>query len=138
MSLNEKQPSQIIDLGDQLSLEIVNDVKNPLIGRREISGYVYHQGKGTPSLGVLRTKVAEKMKVDLGSIYVISLVTEYGIGRSKVLFHIYPNKKAAERFVPKYIIERNKTLQEEMQEAEEKEKKQKEKEQKSEEKKEGQ
>jgi small subunit ribosomal protein S24e len=117
------QRNRLIDLGDGISLEVIRERENLLIGRKEIEGLVYHGGKGTPSLPALREKLAKSFGVNLNQLYIRSLKTEYGISRSKILFNIYKTPRVANEYEPKYVIERNKTLQEEIEEAEKKEKK---------------
>lgn len=117
-----KQAGKLVDLGDGITFEITEEKDNFLLGRSEIQGYVHHVGKGTPSIPSLREKISKKFGVDIKQVYVRSLKTEYGLSRSRALIHIYKSSKAAEEYEPKYIIERNKTLQEEIEEAEKKEK----------------
>ncbi|MGC9114754.1 MAG: 30S ribosomal protein S24e [Fervidicoccaceae archaeon] len=117
------QKGRLIDLEDGITLEIIDERQNFLLGRKELEGYIYHSGKGTPAIPVLREKISKKLGINLKNIYIRSLKTEYGASRSRILLHVYNNQKTAEEYEPKYIIERNKTLQEEIEEAEKKEKK---------------
>ncbi len=99
--------SKKIDLGDEGWAEIVMDRDNPLIGRREILLKLHHQGKPTPMRITLRMKLAEKFGADVKRVYIRSIQTEYGIGRSTVRVHIYRSVERALQFEPKHIIERN-------------------------------
>ena len=109
--------SRFIDIGDGVSVEIVKEKDNRLIGRRELSVFIHHVGKGTPAIPVLRTKLSQKLDVNIGCIYIRKLQTEYGIGRSLGIVHIYDSPNKARSFEPEYIIDRNKTLEEEVAEA---------------------
>ncbi|MEM0021077.1 MAG: hypothetical protein QW039_06045 [Fervidicoccaceae archaeon] len=109
---------KLIDLEDGITLEVLEERENFLIGRKEIEGIVYHGGKGTPAIPSLREKISKKLGVDLKQTYIRSLKTEYGAARSRILLHIYKAPKLASEYEPKHIIERNKTLQEEIEEAE--------------------
>ncbi len=108
----------IIDLGDGVTIEILEERDNKVIGRIEYKALVHHIGKGTPAIPELRVKFANAIKRDVKTVYIRSLKTEYGIGRSKAVIHVYYNEKLAREFEPKHIIERNKTLEEEVAEAE--------------------
>lgn len=119
------QKGKLIDLGDGITFEITEERQNFLIGRKELEGFIYHGGKGTPAIPSLREKISKKLNIDLKNVYIRSLRTEYGISRSRILLHIYNSAKTALEYEPEYIIERNKTLQEEIEEAEKKEKEKK-------------
>ncbi len=99
--------SKKIDLGDEGWAEIVRDVENPLIGRREVVMVINHQGRSTPMRITLRMTLAEKFGVDVKRLYIRNIHTEYGIGRSTVRVHIYRDVERALQFEPKHVIERN-------------------------------
>ena len=109
---------KIIDLGEGLSIEVIRERENKLIGRREYSVIVHHEGRGTPSIPDTRVKFSEKIGVDPSRVYIRYMQTEYGVGRSEALIHVYDSPEKARAFEPKYVIERNKTLEEEIKEAE--------------------
>ena len=117
MSVQRPQ-DRVIELEDGISVRIVKEKRNNVIGRIEYVMEVVHVGKGTPSLPNLRSKLAEKLGVDVKRLYIRKLLTEYGIGISKAHVNVYDTPERALQFEPKHIIERNKTLQEEMEEAE--------------------
>lgn len=120
MSLNKQVGSKIVNLEDGVAVEILKESRNPLINRIEITAYVHHEGKATPAIPQLRSKLSQKLNIDMKRLYIRTLRTEYGIGRSYTEIHIYDKEKDAKIFEPKYVIERNKTLQEEIEESEKK------------------
>jgi len=99
--------SNKIDLGEDGWAEIVSDKENTLIGRREIVMVLHHEGRPTPMRITLRMKLAEKLGADIKRVYVRSIQTEYGIGRSRIRVHVYKTVDRALYFEPKHIIERN-------------------------------
>jgi small subunit ribosomal protein S24e len=109
---------RIIDLGEGLSIEVVRERLNKLVGRKEYTVVVHHEGRGTPSIPETRVKFSEKMGFDPSRVYIRYIRTGYGVGRSEALIHVYDSSEKAKAFEPKYVIERNKTLEEEIKEAE--------------------
>jgi small subunit ribosomal protein S24e len=95
---------------------IVKDWYNPLIKRREIDLVVLHVGKSTPGRMQLRYKLAKALNVDIKRLFIRSVRTEYGVGRTKVEVHVYDSVERAYKFEPKHIIERNKIPEEEEEE----------------------
>ncbi len=95
---------------------IVKDWYNPLIKRREIDLVILHVGKSTPGRMQLRYKLAKALNVDVKRLFIRSVRTEYGVGRTKAEVHVYDNVERAHKFEPKYIIERNKIPEEEEEE----------------------
>ncbi len=112
------QERKLIDLGDGITVEVLREKNNPLIGRVEYTVIIHHPGKGTPAIPDLRVKIAEKLGKNAKTVYIRYIKTEYGIGRSKALINAYKTPELARHYEPKYVIERNKTLEEEIEEAE--------------------
>ena len=95
------------ELEDGSIAEVVRDWYNPLVKRREITLRIEHTLKSTPMRISLRMKVAEVFGVDITRVYVKSITTEYGIGRSIARVNIYDSVDRVKEFEPEYIIERN-------------------------------
>jgi len=95
---------------------IVRDRYNPLIKRRELDFLVLHVGKPTPGRMVLRYKLSKALGVDIKRLYIRSIMSEYGVGRTHVEVHVYDSVERALQFEPRYIIERNKIPEEEEEE----------------------
>lgn len=95
------------ELEDGSIAEVVRDFYNPLVGRRELTLRINHDLKPTPMRISLRLKVAEVYGVDISRVYVKSIRTEYGIGKSIARVNIYDSVDRVKEFEPEYIIERN-------------------------------
>ena len=96
-----------IGLGEGYSVEVASDRHNPVIGRRELVLVITHVGKGTPKRYAVREAVAKALGVDIETVYVRKLTTDYGIGRSRAEVHVYSSAERARLFEPEYIIARN-------------------------------
>ena len=102
----QRQPI-VYDLGEGIRLEITELRDNPLIGRKELYGYLHHYAKGTPQRYEIRKKIAEIFKVPVEVVYVRNIKTEFGWGRSRIEVHIYRDPKRAEQIEPLHIRIRN-------------------------------
>ena len=96
-----------IDFEDGVWAEVVRDFYNPAIKRRELTLIIHHVMKSTPMRINIRLSIAEKLGVPVQNVYVRKIETEYGIGRSKAIVHIYNSVERALQFEPQYIIDRN-------------------------------
>lgn len=99
--------SRRISLEDGVYAEVVGERYNPLIKRRELDLLIHHELKPTPMRITVRMQVAEALGVDVKLVYVRSIKTEYGIGRSRARVHVYESLERALAFEPKHIVERN-------------------------------
>jgi len=92
---------------EEYELKIIEDFHNKVIGRREIKAVIYHLGKGTPPRIKVREKTSEILKIPIDRVYVRTIKTEYGTGRSIARIHVYENSQRAIAIEPEYIIKRN-------------------------------
>jgi small subunit ribosomal protein S24e len=90
-----------------MEIEIVNKRENKLLNRIELDIVIKHVGLGTPSRMSIREAIASKFNVSLDNVYVIKLLSEYGISMSRGHIHIYNSKDDALKIEPEYIIKRN-------------------------------
>ena len=97
----------VTSMSEEYELELIQDVKNSLIGRRELKVLIHHLGKGTPARYQLRRKISDMLKVPLETVYVRLIKTDYGTGRSIAKIHIYDNAERALSIEPAHIIKRN-------------------------------
>lgn len=89
-------------------VSIASDRFNKLVRRREMKIIIEHPGAGTPS----RKEIAEKVRVLLNLpeqqvLIVRKILTEYGLGRSSVLVHIYDEAERAKRFEPVHLLKKH-------------------------------
>ncbi|MCC6034020.1 MAG: 30S ribosomal protein S24e [Desulfurococcaceae archaeon] len=99
--------SRHVRLLDKYDCEIVEERYNPIVGRREVVLNIFHGGEGTPSRGLLKKAVASLYNVDVGLVFIRSIVTERGLSVSRVELHVYDNPERARAFEPEYIIKRD-------------------------------
>ncbi|MEM1712375.1 MAG: 30S ribosomal protein S24e [Acidilobaceae archaeon] len=98
--------SRVINF-DGIKGEVLEDKYNGLIGRRELTIRVDHILKSTPSRLDIRVKLSRILNVDIERIYVRSIKTEYGVGISIVIVHIYDTTERAKVFEPEHIVRKN-------------------------------
>jgi small subunit ribosomal protein S24e len=90
-----------------MEIEVVNKRENKLLNRVELDIVIKHTDSGTPSRMSVREAIASKFNVALDNVYVIKLLSEYGIPVSKGHVHIYNSKDYAFQIEPEYVIKRN-------------------------------
>ncbi len=98
-------------------IEIINDFKNPLLSRRELTLIISHLGGGTPNRLDIRKKIASKFGEEIDKIYVKKIIQQAD-NTCKVLANIYESKEIALKIEPDYIIKRNSEVKEEKAQAE--------------------
>jgi len=96
-----------IDLGEGIWAEVVEDKRNELVKRRELTLRIHHELQPTPPRITVRMAVASALGVGIEVVYVRRIKTEYGIGQSIAEVHVYDSKERALEFEPEYLIERN-------------------------------
>ncbi len=90
-----------------MEIEILKEVKEPLLHRRTVEFVVKHPDQGTPARFDIRKAIAELLKEDLDRVYVIKLLTEYGKQETQGIVQVYESKEIAERVLHNYIKRRN-------------------------------
>ncbi|MEM0085174.1 MAG: 30S ribosomal protein S24e [Candidatus Methanomethylicia archaeon] len=90
-----------------MEIDIVSKRENKLLRRLELDVVIKHFHSGTPQRAALREFIASQFKVDVDRVYVVKLISEYGIPISKGHIHIYDSKDIALEIEPDYIIKRN-------------------------------
>lgn len=90
-----------------MEIEIVNKRENKLLRRLELDVIIKHPNSGTPKRTVVRELIASQFKVDLDRVYIVKLISEYGVPISKGHIHIYDSKDIALEIEPDYIINRD-------------------------------
>ena len=96
-----------IDVDKDVKMYVIEEKYNPLIKRIEITGLIYHIGKGSPARKNIREKVANAYNKPIDVVYIRKLESEFGIGRTRALIHIYDSVERALAFEPKHIIQRD-------------------------------
>jgi len=91
----------------EFKIEIVKERENPLLERKELELIVHHFAKGTPRVCDVRQYLASQLKVDINTVYIRKMITEFGVGRSRVEVHIYKSPERARKVEPLHIILKN-------------------------------
>ncbi|AFA38780.1 Ribosomal protein S24E [Pyrobaculum oguniense TE7] len=81
--------------------------ENKLLARREVLVEISHQKAPTPTRKDVREWVAKQLGVDVSSVFIRKIKTEYGIGKSVAEVHVYSDGKMARIIEPLYIHARN-------------------------------
>lgn len=98
---------KVVKLDEQRYVEVVSERYNPLIKRLELTCVISHFGSGTPSRKELREVLSKVYGKPPENIYVRSIVSEYGVGKSLAKVNIYDSRERATAFEPEYIIKRH-------------------------------
>jgi len=88
-----------------LSMEVVEEHTNNLLGRREAKLIVHHEGAGTPDRLTVRKLASEHFKAPVDRVFVRSIATRTGGSSATCMVEIYTDAKAAD-IVPAYLKNR--------------------------------
>ncbi|OYT52238.1 MAG: 30S ribosomal protein S24e [Desulfurococcales archaeon ex4484_204] len=94
-------------LPDNSLVQVVKERENKLVGRLEVHVIVNHIGKGAPSRLNLVKALSNLYKKGEDLIVVTKILTEYGIGISKAIVHIYSDLNRLRMFEPEYLLRRH-------------------------------
>ena len=89
-----------------MSLEVIEEKQNSLLGRREAKLIVHHEGQGTPDRITVRKLASQHFNADFDRVYVRSISTRTGGSSAICVVEVYQDKKSAE-VVPDYLKNRN-------------------------------
>lgn len=74
-----------------MKFEVVNDIDNPYLDRREIEIMIYHEGIATPKRIDLFKQVIEKFSLNPAKTLLMSIHTVRGTNTSLALIYYYQN-----------------------------------------------
>lgn len=74
-------------------MKILNKTENKLFNRNEVTAEIEHSKSATPSSASIVQKAAESLKSQQDLIAVKSIHTSFGDSKSKILIHVYKDKK---------------------------------------------
>ncbi|BAB65341.1 MULTISPECIES: 30S ribosomal protein S24e [Sulfurisphaera] len=86
---------------------VERDIKNNVIGRRELYIKVFHIGSGTISRKDMIKAIASSYGAQEDLVVIKKIHTLYGAGISYVRANIYNDKKTLQEFEPQYLIGRD-------------------------------
>ncbi len=90
-----------------MSVEIIAEHVNPLLGRKEAKLIVHHEGTGTPDRLAVRKIASDHLKAQLERVYVRSVRTRTGGSSAVCQVEVYSDSKLADKIVPAYVKNRN-------------------------------
>src|SRR5712692_8590044 len=90
-----------------LSVEILAEHVNPLLGRKDAKLIVHHEGSGTPDRLAIRKIASDHFKTQQDKVYVRSVRTRTGGSSAVCSVEVYNDSKLAEKIVPAYVKNRN-------------------------------
>ncbi|MFW9995375.1 MAG: 30S ribosomal protein S24e [Candidatus Odinarchaeota archaeon] len=90
-----------------MEIDILNEFNNPLVGRREYSANIAHEGAATPKRTELRKALAARVNSDVEKTVLIEIETHFGLAHSIVRFHVYDDPEQLKRIENKYVLKRN-------------------------------
>src|SRR5712692_4408900 len=90
-----------------MSVEIISEHVNPLLGRKDAKLIVHHEGSGTPDRLAIRKIASDHFKTQQDKVYVRSVRTRTGGSSAVCQVEVYGDSKLADKLVPAYIKNRN-------------------------------
>ena len=90
-----------------MSVEIVSEHVNVLLGRKDAKLIVHHEGTGTPDRLAIRKIASDHFKTQQDKVYVRSVQTRTGGSSAVCQVEVYTDSKLAEQIVPAYVKNRN-------------------------------
>ena len=90
-----------------LNIEVVEEKKNPLIDRTELTIRIDHFGAGTPNRLEVKKKLAAMQGSDEKLTIIRNLETHFGASHTIGTAYIYENSKGLQYYEPFHIQARN-------------------------------
>jgi len=90
-----------------LSVEIVSEHVNALLGRKDAKLIVHHEGTGTPDRLAIRKIASDHFKTPQEKVFVRSVRTRTGGSSAVCQVEVYGDSKVAGQIVPAYVKNRN-------------------------------
>ena len=89
-----------------MSLEKIDEVDNPLFGRKEITA-IFSAGAGSLKRKDVANAIAQNQSVDVSTVFTIKMDSRSGSRKIKALLYLYENEGAAKQQLAKHIYFRN-------------------------------
>ena len=90
-----------------MSVEIVSEHVNVLLGRKDAKLIVHHEGTGTPDRLAIRKIASDHFKTPQDKVFVRSVQTRTGGSSAACQVEVYDDSKVAGQIVPAYVKNRN-------------------------------
>jgi small subunit ribosomal protein S24e len=96
-----------------MEIEIESKTDNPLFNRKEVHFIVHHENEKTPKRDLVRSELADKLKVKKEHIIVSNMNSSFGLNNTIGYAKIYTSSKEALKWEKKHLLKRNKVASEE-------------------------
>ena len=90
-----------------MDIEILTQVENKTLFRKEIDFRINHKGSTTPSRKDIQAKLGAQFDADAGVVVVKKLDTKFGIGITEGSARIYTDEEQMKRIELEYIMKRH-------------------------------
>ncbi len=90
-----------------MELKITQNKENALMGRKDITFQLAHDGETTPSRTQVRQLVAAEVGTKTENIVIESMQTEYGLGRTHGIARAYKSPDEARKTERVHFLKRN-------------------------------
>ena len=96
-----------------MEIDIQSKTNNPLLKRTEVHFAIHHEGEGTPKRELVRSELADKLKVKKENIMINHMKASFGNTETIGYAKVYKSIEAAKASEKKYILIRNNVVAEE-------------------------
>jgi ribosomal protein S24E len=90
-----------------MSLQVLDEKVNPLLGRREVRLVIQHLGAGTPDRVTVRKMASDHYKTTMEQVYVRSIATRTGGSNAVCKVEVYDKPQIKGKSVPAFVKNRN-------------------------------
>src|SRR5213594_697220 len=90
-----------------MSLQVLDEKVNPLLGRREVRLIIPHSGAGTPDRVTVRKMASDHYKTSMEQVYVRSIATRTGGSKAVCVVEVYDKPQVKGKSVPAFVKNRN-------------------------------
>ena len=90
-----------------MSLQVLDEKVNPLLGRREVRLTIQHLGAGTPDRVTVRKMASDHYKTTMEQVYVRSIATRTGGSNAVCVIEVYDKPQVKGKSVPAFVKNRN-------------------------------
>jgi ribosomal protein S24E len=97
---------EIQDGGKVMKIEILNELENPLLKRKQFEVKITHDA-ATPSIGEIRQKISMAKEIGKGTIIIDSFKSQYGSRETIGTVKVYQTKERALEIEPRHRLIKN-------------------------------
>ncbi len=90
-----------------MKINIISDLENVLLGRRDIVFYVSHPSSGTPTRIEVQSQIAAMLNIEPDCVYVASMLSKTGGDSTEGTGRVYDSSERARLVERDHILKRN-------------------------------